>query len=98
MLGMTKSRFNFIWRHFNVQSNTATYQEGASDSEDNTDDDEEGEEYLVEQTAERVQTEKEERNRDDLSVDSNSSDKEDADSDSDGKKGKVEEHPRKKEV
>eukprot|EP00957_Ditylum_brightwellii_P125964 9603257-Ditylum_brightwellii.AAC.1 len=77
MLGMTKSRFNFILRHFHVQSNTATYQEGTSVSEGDTEDDEEGEEYLVEQTTERIQAEEEERNRDDVSVDSNIIDKED---------------------
>eukprot|EP00957_Ditylum_brightwellii_P159922 12172754-Ditylum_brightwellii.AAC.1 len=35
MLGMTRSWFAFIWRHFHVQSNTATYQEDGSDVDDN---------------------------------------------------------------
>eukprot|EP00957_Ditylum_brightwellii_P208411 15357292-Ditylum_brightwellii.AAC.1 len=44
MLGMTRSRFVFIWRHFHVQSNTTTYQEDGSDVDDDTEEAEEGKE------------------------------------------------------
>eukprot|EP00957_Ditylum_brightwellii_P173254 13190005-Ditylum_brightwellii.AAC.1 len=53
MLGMTRDRFGFIWRHFHVQSNTAIYQEENLDSDDDTDKDGKGKEYLVEQCLER---------------------------------------------
>eukprot|EP00957_Ditylum_brightwellii_P167423 12745590-Ditylum_brightwellii.AAC.1 len=53
MLGMTRDRFGLIWRHFHMQSNTTTYQEEISDSDDDTDEDYEGEEYLVEQCLEK---------------------------------------------
>eukprot|EP00957_Ditylum_brightwellii_P004312 327261-Ditylum_brightwellii.AAC.1 len=61
MLGMTRSRVAFIWIHFHVQSNTATYQEDGSDVDGDTEEDEEGEEYLVELSLERVQKEEEEK-------------------------------------
>eukprot|EP00957_Ditylum_brightwellii_P098303 7490046-Ditylum_brightwellii.AAC.1 len=60
MLGMARDRFGFIWRHFRVQSNRATYQEENLDSDDDTDKDDKGKEYLVEQCLERVQAEEEE--------------------------------------
>eukprot|EP00957_Ditylum_brightwellii_P080767 6142962-Ditylum_brightwellii.AAC.1 len=43
MLGMTRDRFGFVWRHFHVQSNMATYQEENLDSDDDIDEDDEGE-------------------------------------------------------
>eukprot|EP00957_Ditylum_brightwellii_P154802 11781546-Ditylum_brightwellii.AAC.1 len=60
MLGMARDRFGFIWRYFYMQSNTATYKEENLDTDDDTEEDEEGEEYLVKQCLERVQAEEEE--------------------------------------
>eukprot|EP00957_Ditylum_brightwellii_P022588 1703884-Ditylum_brightwellii.AAC.1 len=91
MLGMTRDRFSFIWRHFHVQSNAASYQEEVSDSENDTKEDEQVEEHLVEQRMEKMQVEEEERNRDDSSVESDSSDEEGDEGDGNGKEGKVQE-------
>ena len=90
-----------------MQSNAATYQEDGSDVDDETEEDGEGGEYLVEQTLERVQKEEEEKNRDDSSVDSDGSDGEDDDLDNNVTEGEAKkgghadgerEHPRKKHV
>eukprot|EP00957_Ditylum_brightwellii_P080423 6116899-Ditylum_brightwellii.AAC.1 len=89
MLGMTRDRFGFIWRHFHVQSDTATYQKENLDTDDDTEEVEEREEYIVEQCLERAQAEEEKRYRDDSSMDSDGSDEEDNDIDSSGTKGKA---------
>eukprot|EP00957_Ditylum_brightwellii_P148412 11299250-Ditylum_brightwellii.AAC.1 len=86
MLGMTRDQFRLIWRHFHVQADTQMYQEGSTDNEDNTEDDDKD---LTEQMMERVQMEEEEKNKDYSSVEGDDSDEENNKHDSHGKEGKV---------
>eukprot|EP00957_Ditylum_brightwellii_P180709 13766996-Ditylum_brightwellii.AAC.1 len=102
MLGMTREWFNFIWRHFHVQSENENYQEDISESEDDNSKDEE--EKVMEQTMVWVYAEEEESNMNELSVnmsDGDDSDMEGGELEINDKEGKVQEergHPHKKHV
>eukprot|EP00957_Ditylum_brightwellii_P186186 14173965-Ditylum_brightwellii.AAC.1 len=52
--GMTRDRFNFIWQHFHIQSDTEHYQcMHESDNDVEEEEEEEEEEEVCEQTMER---------------------------------------------
>eukprot|EP00957_Ditylum_brightwellii_P098650 7514867-Ditylum_brightwellii.AAC.1 len=69
LTGMSHNRFDFIWWQFHVQTDTINYQDDMSDIENETNEDED----LIEQILEMVKAHKDTMDEDDLSVGSSAS-------------------------
>eukprot|EP00957_Ditylum_brightwellii_P162547 12378020-Ditylum_brightwellii.AAC.1 len=70
LTGMSHDRFDFIWRHFHVPTDTENYQDDMSDIEDDSNEEEE----LIEHTLERVEAYEDVMDEDDSLLEISASD------------------------